>query len=87
MSLIQCSRVNKLWYYLSSHPELWRKLAQQKKWSFSSILLDQQQIESYRDAQGKLDVLKRKYRENAFISLFNSGKKYLLNDIVFALVG
>jgi len=56
VSLAQCSRVNKLWYYLCSHPELWRKLAQQKKWSFSSILLDQQQIKSHTNEQEKTQV-------------------------------
>ncbi|UJR31791.1 hypothetical protein I4U23_019269 [Adineta vaga] len=53
VSLAQCSRVNKLWYYLCSHPELWRQLAQQKKWSFSSTLLDQQQIELHTNEQKK----------------------------------
>ena len=56
VSLARCSRVNKLWYYLCSHPELWRQLAQQKKWSFSSLPLDQQQIESYTDEHGKSQV-------------------------------
>ena len=56
VSLARCLRVNKLWYYLCSHPELWRKLAQQKKWSFSSVLLDQQQIESYTNEEGKTQV-------------------------------
>ncbi len=56
VSLARCSHVNKLWYYLCSHPELWKKLAQQKKWSFSSILLDQQQIQSHTDEHGKIEV-------------------------------
>ncbi|CAF3358346.1 unnamed protein product [Rotaria socialis] len=53
ISLTRCSHVNKLWYYLCSHPELWRKLATQKKWSFSSAILDQQQIESHTNEQDK----------------------------------
>lgn len=56
VSLARCSLVNKLWYYLTSHPELWRKLAKLKKWSFSSDLLDQQQIESHTNEQGKPQV-------------------------------
>lgn len=56
VSLAQASRVNKLWYYLCSHPELWRQLAQQKKWSFSSIKLDQQQIQSHTNEQGIIQV-------------------------------
>jgi hypothetical protein len=56
VSLSQGSRVNKLWYYLCSHPELWRQLAQQKKWSFSSTLLDQQQIESHNNEQRQPQV-------------------------------
>ena len=59
VSLARCTRVNKLWYYLCSHPELWHQLAQQKKWSFSSLPLDQQQIESYTDEHGKSQVTLR----------------------------
>ncbi|CAF4364354.1 unnamed protein product, partial [Adineta steineri] len=51
VSLARCSRVNKLWYYLCSHPELWHQLAKHKKWSFSSHLLDQQQIEFHTNEQ------------------------------------
>ncbi|CAF4671427.1 unnamed protein product, partial [Rotaria sp. Silwood2] len=34
ISLVRCSLVNKLWYYLCSHPQLWCKLSKQKKMVF-----------------------------------------------------
>lgn len=52
VSLARCSRVNKLWCYLCSYSELWRRLCQQKKWAFSSFILDQEQIASHTDADG-----------------------------------
>ena len=90
VSLARCSRVNKLWSHLSSYPELWRRLCQQKKWAFSSVILDQEQIASHTDADGRAEVKQREgiFRRHFFSSFcVFSGKRFLSNDFVWDRAG
>ena len=83
VSLARCSRVNRLWAHLSSYPELWRRLCQQKKWAFSSVILDQEQIASHTDADGRAEVKKNAFPIGiCFLLGVSSGKRFSSNDFV-----